>query len=92
MAATASSLRIPRSASRGRISSRASPRITSVALWEPQFPPVSISMGRKATSRGTAEMASSYRVMIEPVMAADSIKISSHTTRWRACSQAEAAK
>lgn len=63
-----------------------------MALWEPQFPPVSISMGRKATSRGTAEMASSYRVMIEPVMAADSIKISSHTTRWRACSQAEAAK
>ena len=89
---TASSFRTTRKRSRGRISSRASPRITRVALWEPQLPPVSISMGRKATSSGTAEMASSYRVMMAPVTAAESIRISSHRSRRRACSQAEAAK
>ena len=89
---TANSLRTTRITSRGWISSRARPRITSVALWEPQLPPVSISMGRKATSSGTAEMASSYRVMMEPVMVADSIRISSQRMRCRACSQAEAAK
>ena len=41
------------------ISSRAIPRIIKVELWDPQFPPVSISMGMKETRRGTAEKASS---------------------------------
>ena len=48
---------------------------------EPQFPPVSISMGMKDTSRGIAAKASSYFVMIVPVMVAENIRIRSHTIR-----------
>ena len=42
------------------ISERASPRMTSVELCEPQFPPVSINIGIKDTRSGIAANASSY--------------------------------
>ena len=64
----------------------------SVALWEPQFPPVSMSMGMKDTRIGTAAKASSYLVMIVPVMVAENIRISSHTIRCRACSNTDISK
>ena len=53
-----------------------------VELCDPQFPPVSISMGIKDTRRGTAANASSYRVMMVPVMVADSIRKRSHAKRF----------
>ena len=57
----------------------------SVELCEPQLPPVSISIGMKATSSGTAAKASSYLEIIAPVMPAETISTSSHTMRCFAC-------
>ena len=42
--------------------------------WEPQLPPVSISMGIKAVSTGSKLRASSKEVMIIPVKVAETIK------------------
>ena len=75
-----------------RISSSAIPRMISVALWEPQFPPVSISIGMKDTRRGMAANAFSYLVMIVPVMMEVNIKIKSHGIRFFACWRTDVSK
>ena len=41
------------------MSPTAMPRMTRVLLWLPAFPPVSVSMGIKVTSRGITEKAAS---------------------------------
>ena len=67
------------------ISSVASPRIISVELCEPQFPPVPIIIGINATNIGTAANAFSYCVNILPVNAADNININNHKILLLAC-------
>jgi len=52
--------------------------MTSVELCEPQFPPVSINIGIKDTRSGIAANASSYFVMIVPVIMEVSIRMRSH--------------
>ncbi len=53
------SLNKTRKKSLNPISSTAKPRMIKVELCEPQFPPVSMSIGIKDTKIGTAEKASS---------------------------------
>ena len=60
------------------------PRMTRVLLWLPAFPPVSVSMGIKVTSRGMAEKAASYRPRMPPVIMPEIISTSSHTMRFLA--------
>ena len=86
--ATRSSIQMIRAVSAKRSSSTARPRMIRVELWEPQFPPVSIIIGIKDTSRGTAANAASYFEMIAPVILAESISTSSQTMRCFACFQA----
>ncbi len=50
------------------ISPTAMPRMIRVLLWLPAFPPVSVSMGMKVTSRGMAEKAASYLPRMPPVI------------------------
>ena len=59
MADTRSSLPSTRIKSAGSTSPRARPRTIRVLIWLPQLPAVSISMGIKETSRGSAVKASS---------------------------------
>ena len=59
------------------------PRITDTLDWEPQFPPVSISMGIYAVSTVTAANASSNPAIICPVNVADTISSNSHGIRER---------
>ena len=54
-------------------SSRLKARMTVTEDWEPQLPPVSISMGIKAVRAGSRLRASSKEVMIMPVKVADTI-------------------
>ena len=86
------SLNSTRNTSLSLISSSASPRMISVELWEPQFPPVSISIGMKETRRGTTANASSYRVITMPVNVEEIISTSSQTIRFFACSKVEVSK
>ena len=60
------------------------PRITRVLDWLPAFPPVSVSMGMKVTSRGMAAKAASYWPRMPPVIMPEIISTSSHTIRCRA--------
>ena len=55
--------------------------MTSVLLWLPALPPVSVSMGINVTSSGIAAMAASYRPRIPPVIMPEIISTSSHTMR-----------
>ena len=89
---TSNSFHTTRKKSWNRISSSAIPRMTSVELWEPQFPPVSISIGMKETSSGMAANAFSYFVIIVPVMIEENIKISSHGILRFAWENAEVSK
>ena len=57
------------------------PRMIMVEACEPQLPPVSMSMGRKDTSSGIAEIAASKCSSIAPVIIAENISTSSHTMR-----------
>ena len=73
-------------------SSVARPLIINVELCEPQLPPVSISIGKNATNKGTAANAFSYFVMIVPVIADESINISNHTILFFACLNTDVSK
>ena len=79
---TASSLFSTRSASRGRISPSARPRMTRVEDWEPQLPPVSMSMGMNAASTTTEESTSWKPLMMPPVNVAEIMSTSSQTMRF----------
>ena len=63
------------------ISPTAMPRMTRVLLWLPAFPPVSVSMGIKVTSRGMAAKAASYWPRMPPVIMPEIIRTSSHRMR-----------
>ena len=89
---TRNSLKMTRKISLNRISPRAIPRMISVALWEPQFQPVSMSIGIKDTSSGIAAKASSYLVIMVPVIVAENIRIRSQTMRCLAWSNTDMSK
>ena len=63
-----------------------------VELWEPQFPPVSISIGINDTRSGIAANAFSYFVMIVPVMIDVNIRIRSHGIRFLAWANTDVSK
>ena len=69
----------------GRSRSSSSPRdrarITVTDAWEPELPPVSISMGMKAVSTTWAASLLSKPVIIMPVNVADTISSISHGMR-----------
>ena len=60
------------------ISPRLSARMTVTEDWEPELPPVSISIGMNAVSTTWAARAFSKLVMISPVKVADTIRRASH--------------
>lgn len=86
------SLKITRKISRKWIWERAIPRMIRVELCEPQFPPVSISIGMNETRRGIAANAFSYFVMIVPVMIEVNIRMSSQGILFFACVKTEVSK
>src|SRR5699024_3680756 len=73
MSATRISLKITLKISLNSISPTASPRIIRVELWEPQLPPVPMSIGMKVISTGITAIAFSYYPRISPVTVAESI-------------------
>lgn len=78
------SLNITRKMSEKCISSTAMPRMIKVELCEPQFPPVSISMGIKDTKSGIVAKAFSYLLIMLPVIIEVNIKTKSHGIRLAA--------
>ena len=69
------------SRSENSISFRLRPRITVTDAWEPQLPPVSMSMGMKPVSTTQALRASSKEEMMIPVKVADTISSRSQGIR-----------
>ena len=86
------SLKITRKMSLNSISPTAIPRITSVELWDPQFPPVPISIGINVIRTGITAIALSYRPNISPVTVADNIRSINQRLLFLACRNTEVPK
>ena len=63
-------------------SSRLRERMTVTEDWEPQLPPVSISMGINETSSGSVAIAASKCSSIAPVTIAESMRTRSQMIRF----------
>ena len=83
------SFQITFGASENSSSPRLSARMIVTEAWEPELPPVSISIGMKAVSTTCAARALSKPVMMSPVKVAEIISSASHGMRCTNRSQAE---